>query len=158
MTWLWEVLQLLGFSTTVRLMMYNVWGGDVQQLNERCMTFTLCYYYPVICIQLFQFRPQAPCQKGIAAEGTVLQLHSWSFMKGVRCFSPFSPQKQFRTWYRSRYQMVPLSVSESTIPQVSQYHSASQPAPFKELEISPYFIHSYTGFPLITIRLTVYNE
>lgn len=39
MTWLWEVLQLLGFSTTVRLMMYNVWGGDVQQLNERCMTF-----------------------------------------------------------------------------------------------------------------------
>ena len=46
MTWLWEVLQLLGFSTTVRLMMYNVWGGDVQQLNERCMTFTLCYYYP----------------------------------------------------------------------------------------------------------------
>ena len=53
-------------------MMYNVWGGDVQQLNERCMTFTLCYYYPVICIQLFQFRPQAPCQKGIAAEGGIL--------------------------------------------------------------------------------------
>ena len=73
MTWLREVLQLLGFSTTVRLMMYNVWGGDVQQLNERCMTFTLCYYYPVICIQLFQFRPQAPCQKGIAAENTALQ-------------------------------------------------------------------------------------
>lgn len=53
--------------------MYNVWGGDVQQLNEKCMTFTLCYYYPVICIQLFQFRPQAPCQKGIAAENTALQ-------------------------------------------------------------------------------------
>ena len=41
MTWLWEVLQLLGFSTTVRLMMYNVWGGDVQQLNERCIAFSV---------------------------------------------------------------------------------------------------------------------
>ncbi|MDC2276346.1 hypothetical protein PO118_03110, partial [Bacteroides thetaiotaomicron] len=37
-------------------------------------------------------------------------------------------------------------------------YTPSQPAPFKELEISPYFIHSYTGFPLITIRVTVYNE
>lgn len=38
MTWLWEVLQLLGFSTTVRLMMYNVWGGDVQRFGKRCTT------------------------------------------------------------------------------------------------------------------------
>lgn len=53
--------------------MYNVSGRDVLQLNERCMTFILCYYYLEICIQLFQFRPQAPCQKGIAAEGTALQ-------------------------------------------------------------------------------------
>lgn len=82
-----------------------------------------------IRIQYFQFRPQTPCRKGIAAEGTVLQPRSWSFMKGVRCFSPFSPQKQFRTWYRSRYQMVPLSVSESTIPQVSQHHSRSWKSP-----------------------------
>lgn len=29
--------------------------------------------HPVICIQLFQSRPQAPCQKEIAAEGTALQ-------------------------------------------------------------------------------------
>lgn len=53
--------------------MYNVSGRDAQQLNERCMTFILCHYYPVICIQLFQSRPQAPCQKEIAAEGTALQ-------------------------------------------------------------------------------------
>lgn len=38
MTWLWEVLQLLGFSTTVGLMMYNVWGGDVQRFGKRCTT------------------------------------------------------------------------------------------------------------------------
>ena len=151
MTWLWEVLQLLGFSTTVRLMMYNVWGGDVQQLNERCMTFTLCYYYPVICIQLFQFRPQAPCQKGIAAENTALQPRLWHTLKGSKVLQSFQSPKTISN-------LIPFKISDGTSQCVRKYHSAGQPAPFKELEISPYFIHSYTGFPLITIRLTVYNE
>lgn len=90
MTWLWEVLQLLGLSTTVGLMMYNVLDRDVLQLNERCMTFILCYYYPVICIQLFQFRPQAPCQKGIAAESTALQPCLWHTLKGGQVVSVLS--------------------------------------------------------------------
>jgi len=54
--------------------------------------------------------------------------------------------------------LIPFKISDGTSQCVRKYHSAGQPAPFKELEISPYFIHSYTGFPLITIRLTVYNE
>ena len=68
--------------------MYNVSGRDALQLNERCMTFILCHYYPVICIQLFQSCPQAPCQKEIAAEGTALQPRLRHTLKGFSSFSP----------------------------------------------------------------------
>ena len=111
--------------------------GDTQNLDDFIVSFKdeLNLWYSTqrrnTRIQVFSFTHKRPVGRDSGWRHS-FTTHSWSFMKGVRCFSPFQSPKQFRLDTVQDIRWVPLSVSESTIPQVSEASTIPcQPAPFK---------------------------
>ena len=74
-TCLWQVLKWSGSCTTFGSKMYNIGMKDAVPLLHTLLQSTHR-------LQPFQFRSQTPLQKGIPAEGTILQLVSDKLREG----------------------------------------------------------------------------
>ena len=82
-TCLWQVLKWSGSCTTFGSKMYNIGMKDAVPLLHTLLQSTHR-------LQPFQFRSQTPLQKGIPAEGTILQLVSDKLREGGAVVSALS--------------------------------------------------------------------
>ena len=82
-TCLWQILKWSGSCTTFGSKMYNIGMKDAVPLLHTLLQSTHR-------LQPFQFRSQTPLQKGIPAEGTILQLVSDKLREGGAVVSALS--------------------------------------------------------------------